>query len=432
VAAAAAKRERITRTTETIDAEDDDEEASDQDAHLESPLFSPVLLRARRIETVGVRRTDPDSGYLGYMSPDVTETTLRAKWGGGTYRLEGKNLAGQVVKDGVRTCKIAGDPIFTSELEEKDWRRMHSLPAKEAPAAAALSVADMLRLIDEKDEKRRKEQADREERERKELAERETRDRLKREETEAQKKKDQDDREERRAKEQEEREDRRRKEAKEDEERRARVHREDMERMAAQSAAALLQTQQFFQQMAVTLQASHAEKPKESDPIKALMAGVQLAQALVNKGGGGDGGGGEPDSPLTALVKRLPETLAEARKTGGAMIAEMRAAGGGAPTGAPGGGRRDALTITGKLATKAKAVLLKLQQAGKDPEKEMDQLLTFAAAAIPDAPSTRAPARRPPQAAAPAAPAGPAGPARPARPARRPPQVRPRRPAKAR
>lgn len=167
MATSAAKRRTIRETVTEVEADEPEdtepETAVADELHLEAPLFSPLLRRAKRIDSVAVLRKDPDSGYLGTMPPDVTEATLKAKWGGGTYRLEGKNAAGQIVADGVRTCKLAGDPIFQSELEEKQWRKANGLPDKTAtPAQGALSIKDLLLLIDEKDEKRRAEQLERE------------------------------------------------------------------------------------------------------------------------------------------------------------------------------------------------------------------------------------------------------------------------------
>ncbi len=385
MASTAAKR-RVTRETVTeIEADDADETEEDTDvSHLEAPIFSPLMAQAKRIETISVRRTDPDSGYLGSMPPDMTEAQLKAKWGGGTYTVEGKNASGQLVKGARHICKLAGDPIFSSELEEKQWRKAYGLKDNGAAPEASVSIKDLLMLFDEKDEKRRAEQLEREDRARKETEERETRERLAREEREARERAAREEIAARREKEADEREERRRREAREDEERRARQHKEDMERLAAQNTSALQQTQQFFNQLAQVMK-TEAAAPA-ADPIKTLLAGVQLAQAM-------GGGGGGDEGPLTALVKRLPETLAEARMTGAAALAEMKGGGG--------GGRRlaaDELMIKGKLAHKAKAVMMKLKAAGQDPEAAIDQMLTFAAASIPDAPkkdSGAAPRRTP-------------------------------------
>lgn len=396
MATGAAKRRTIRETVTEVEgdvAEEDAETEDAEDQHPEAPLFSPLLRRAKRIETVTVRRTDPEDPakwiYLGAIPVDTTESGLKAKWGGGTYRLEGKNAAGQIVANGVRPVRLSGDPIFESEVEERKWRKANGLPDKAgaAPAAGALSMKDVLMLIDEKDEKRRSEQMEREERTRKEAEERETKERTQREERDAKATAAREEMEARRAKEAEEREERRRREAREDEDRRSRQHKEDMERLSAQNASALQQTQQFFNQLAQTMK----NEAPTSDPIKTLLAGVQLAQTMA-------GGGGAEEGTVANLVRRLPETLAEIRKTGAAAYGELKGDGGRRP--GPRVAHGDELTIKGKLATKAKAVLMKLQAAGRDPEAEMDQLLTFAAANISDAPAKPAaggaarPARR--------------------------------------
>lgn len=376
MASSAAKRRTIRETVTEVEADEPDEpEAESADElHLEAPLFSPLLRRAKRIESVAVLRRDPESGYLGTMPPDVTEATLKAKWGGGTYRLEGKNAAGQIVADGVRTCKLAGDPVFTSELEEKQWRKANGLADKAAPAQGGLSIKDLLLLIDEKDEKRRTEQLEREDRARKEADEREARERAAREEREAKERAAREEMEARRQKDADEREERRRREAREDEERRARQHKEDMERLSAQNANALQQTQQFFNQLATTMK---SEAAPASDPIKTLLAGVQLAQAM------GGGGAAAEEGTVAALVRRLPETLSEIRKTGAAAYSELKK-GGGAARGARNPAADEQITIAGPLAAKAKKVIAKLARAGKDPQAEIDKLLSFADASLPD------------------------------------------------
>jgi hypothetical protein len=399
MASGAAKRRTVRETVTEVEADDadetSDEEATTDDAHLEAPIFPSLLRQAKRIETISVRRTDPDSGYLGSMSPDMTEAMLKAKWGGGTYCLEGKNSSGQLVKNARHICKLAGDPVFSAELEEKQWRKANGLPDKAAaPAAGALSIKDLLLLIDEKDEKRRTEQLEREERARKESDEREARERTAREEREAKERAAREEIESRRQKEADEREERRRREAREDEERRSRQHKEDMERLAAQNTSALQQTQQFFNQLATTMK---TEAAPAADPIKTLMAGVQLAQAI------GGGGGGAEEGTVASLVRRLPETLAEIRKTGAAAFSELKNGGGAGRRRGGAAAAAEELTIRGPLAAKAKTVLMKLQAAGRDPTAEMEQLLTFAAANIPDTPAKPAPggaaraARRPTQ-----------------------------------
>jgi hypothetical protein len=379
--ASAAKR-RITRETVTEiegEAADETEGAEEgEDLHPEAPMFSPLLRRAKRIETVTVKRTDPEDTtrwtYLGTISPEMTEATLKAKWGGGNYRIEAKNAAGQIVADGVRVCRLSGDPIFESEVDERRWRKANGLADK--TTTPALSIKDLLFLLDEKEEKRRQEQIAREDRARKEQTEREDRERLAREERDARNQKEADEREERR-----------RRQALEDDERRTRAHREDMERLTASNAQAMAQTQQFYQQLATSLKAD-VNTSAAADPVKNLLAGMQIAREM-----GGGGGDGAPADLLTTVMGRLPETLAEVRKTASAVAVEMK--GGKRPHQVPAG--QDYLTITGPTATKAKQVITLLAKAGKDPEAELNRLLSFAAAAAGQAAA-------PPKRTAPAAP----------------------------
>lgn len=391
MAASAAKRRTIRTTEVEVEGDEQDEagEAAAEDQHPEAPLFSPLLRRAKKVESVAVRRTDPDSGYLGTLPPDMTESTLKARWGGGMYRLEAKNVNNQIVASGVRVLKIAGDPVFASEVEEEEWRRSHGLKKKaKADSDPGESVRELIMMLEERDEKRRAEQLAREEKQRTEAAAREERQRT---EIESKLTTERQQREEERRRyqvEADEREEKRRSAAREDDQRRAQQHKEDMERMALLNQQTLQQSQAFYQQLAQTMK---SDGPKD-DPIKTLIAGVQLATTLGGGGGGGDEG------PLTSLIKRLPETIAEARKTGGAMFAEVKAsrrAGGGAARN-PAAADDDSLVIRGPLAAKARGVLTALAKAGKNPEEEVDKLLTFAAASIGHTPApAKASAPRP-------------------------------------
>ncbi len=382
--ARAGVKQETTTVTRRIDDDDDEQDAANWS---EAPLFATSAQKLKRINTVAVHRSDPDSGYLGWMAPDVSEASLVAKWGGGTYKLEAKNALGQVVQGGLRTLKLAGDPIFSSQVEEKRWRRANGLNDRDADAGQ-LSTKDLLALIEEKDEKRRAEQLDREDRARAEIAAREERERVARDERAAQAQRDADERKARETKEGDEREERRRREAREDDERRSRIHREDMERLTSQNAQQLANSQQFFTQLATTLKADAAAHPPAAADgggaaIKALLTGIQIAREIA-----GGAGGGDKDTPpvdaLTSLIQRLPETLREVRQTGAAVYSELAGKPPAAPAAGP-GKRRPApehLTITGPTAAKAKRVLSALAAAGKNPEAEMDRLLDFAAAQL--------------------------------------------------
>ena len=379
-----APKRRVRQITET-EVDVDDEELEDSKQWDDAPLFSDLDRKRKRIEVVSVRRTDPPSGYLGTMPPDVSEARLAAKWGGGSYILEGKNADTHIVPGARRQLKIAGDPVFSSEVEEAEYRRSNRLPERGgAKPSDALSVKDLLTLIEEKDEKRRSEQLTREERARAELVARDERERKERDERAATLAREDGERRERERKDHEEREERRRREQREDDDRRARMHREDMERMQAQATQQLAQAQQFFQQLATTMKAENAAAAKApgasgGEMVKALLTGLQIAREMA---GGKDAEPGEKPDLLTSMVSRLPEILQEVRETGASVYREIK----GGPA-APAAGQRalpprrkapaDALTITGKTAIKAKRVLLALKAQGKDPEAELDQLLTM-------------------------------------------------------
>jgi hypothetical protein len=408
----AAKRETIRETVREVERDPDDDAGDTEDAedqHLEAPLFSPLMRRAKRIEVVAVRRTEPDSGYLGTMPPDVTEATLKTRWGGGSYRLEGKNASGQILAGCVRTLKLAGDPIFAGDAEEMEWRRAHGLKARAAADAPPTeSIKDLIMLLEQRDEKRRAELTEREEKRRAEAVEREERARQETAAREERARKELEDRlaierqqrEEReraQLKESDDREERRRNQAREDDERRSRQHREDMERMALTNQQTLQQSQAFYQQLAQVMKVEGGGRG--DDPVKTLIAGVELARSLGPGGGGGD----SDEGPLTTMAKRLPEILAEARRTGAAALAEIRNSGrgGAAPVANP-----EAITLTGPVALKARKVLAAMAKQGKNPEEEIDKLLTFAAASMGadvSTPAAPAPRKKPAAATRPAA-----------------------------
>ena len=394
----AAKR-RTTSVTEEVVDDDDEPQAWD-----EAPLFAEMDRKSKHIDMVSVRRTEPASGYLGTMPPDVSEASLFTRWGGGSYILEGKSADTHIVPNARRQLKLAGDPIFKGEVEEMEWRRSNGLPAKVtlavAPAAEAISTRDLMVMLEQKEERRRAEQLVREDRARAEQLEREDRDRRQRDERAAQVQKDQDDRKARDTKDAEEREDRRARAQREDDERRQRIHREDMERLQAQNAAQLAQSQQFFQQLATTMAAKEHAPAAGDGGVKALLTGLQVARDFMGKGGGGgDDGPAEKPDMLTTLIQRLPETLAEVRKTASGVYSEVTGKGRAAqPAGVKPG--EDFLTITGPTASKAKKVIQALVAAGKDPELELSRMLSMAAGALAPPRQNAAPVLRRPAARA--------------------------------
>lgn len=366
-----------TKKVETLDDDDD----SDEGAQV-TPLFDLGKNRKTKAVTrVSVRRTDPDEGHLGYLGPDASEAEIAHKWGGGEFVVQGKNEAGQIVV--TQTIKIAGDPVFKSEIEEARWRRLNNLkPQKRRDDdSGGGSLKDVLTLIEERDEKRRTEERDRREAERKENNDREERNR-----------KDARDHEEKLARETADRDERRRKDDAERADRQRLQHREDLDRAEAANKAQLAQTQQFFTQLqAISKREDRAADG--SDPLKMLTAGMELAIKMRGEGGGS----GEPADALTALVARLPETLSEIRSTAKEAYNEIKGKKT-APAALTAIARKgaDEVTITGATATKLKQMIGILQKAGKDPETVLDGLAThvIGLAAKKPAPSraARAPA----------------------------------------
>jgi hypothetical protein len=347
-------------TTKTVEEHDDDEASA---AAQLTPLFDRTKnAKSKTITKIAVNRTDPDEGHLGYLGPDASEHEIAQKWGGGEFVLKAKNDASQIVQQ--QSLKIAGDPIFQSEIAEARWRRLNNLrPGVGGGGRPDGGLKEILTVIEERETRRREEERERRALERQEALDREERNRREQREHEEKLAKDAADREERRRKDDTEREDRRRAEAREDEERRTRLHREDLDRADAASKAQLAQTQQFFQQLQA-LNKRDDRAAGDADPIKILTTGMDLALKMRE-----GAASGEPTDALTALLSRLPETLAEVRSTAKEAYHEIKGKKPGAVPAAPSpatGG--DEVTITGPTATRLKKMISVLTASGTDPE----------------------------------------------------------------
>ena len=274
--------------TTTTEREIDDEIESDEESG--SPLFDRTRdKKSKSIDRISVYRVDPDEGHLGYLPPDADEKEIRAKWGGGEYRLQAKNASGQIVQT-ITSYKISGDPIFQSDIAAARWERLNKIHARSGGGAdaPASSIKEILTTMEERERVRREEERERREEERRDRLEREEKARKEQQAHEEKLARDAADREERRRKDDEERAERRRAEQREDEERRARLHREDIERMEKANQAALLQTQQFFQQL-TTINKRDASAAGAADPVKLLTTGMEIALKLGGRGEGEEG-----------------------------------------------------------------------------------------------------------------------------------------------
>jgi len=382
---------------------DADEEENKAPEHLDSPLFSDLgTVEDEKISVIHVFRQEPDEGYLGHLPPDSTEAAVFERFGGSLYTLQAKNEKGRVVTK--RSIRLAGDPIFMSDVAEARWRRQNGLdPRKKSTekGEGEVSFREMMMVFKEEQAEARRLEAEREEKRRREEAERQ--DRLRREDEAREDRRRREEREwqERVAKEQREHAERMAKQAQEDADRRERRQQEENGRRDAehtrqleltkeQARATLEQNNQFFTNMLAMTKTDAAQK----DPTAALVAGVELALKIREGAGGGNG---EPPDALTALVMRLPETLAEARATAKAAYNEVTGNNADVEDGEEGGEPK--LVIRGPLALKVKAMAAHLVKQGKDPRAVIDNIATalMSHKAQPQAVAPPSKARKPPQ-----------------------------------
>lgn len=372
---------KTTTTTVTrqilADAEEDDKPPEMTFASLFDA--GPEDVNNEIVARVRVIRSDPREGLLGYIDDmDATETFIKEHWGGSTFRLEGVNSKGRIIR--VRSVVVAGDPIFIGEAFEAQWRRQRGLGPKASNGnnGESMSMKDMLAVIEAREMALRTELAAKEERDRKERTEREeSRRRDEREflmqrerdqrEWDERKRRDTEESDRRRAQEQDARDDRRRRDVEE----------------------ASTRQQQFMTQMLTIVQSQAANTiafVKETlgaksgvDPSDMLMKGVTLAMKLREAGEGGD----EDGDLLTTVVKNLPDMLSSAGNAIGGAIREVKGLPPQAPTSkAPGGG--GGLTLPpGPVSAKFAALVNKIQASGGDPEATLGALADRLLASAP-------------------------------------------------
>lgn len=332
------------------------------------------------VHRVRVHRSEPREGMLGYIDDmSATEETIKERWGGSTYRLEGLNARGKIVR--VRTSVIAGDPIFVSDAFDIQWRKQRGLPPRSQTNGEQVTIKDMLAIIEAKEAALRKEIADKEERDRKDRQEREAERRREEREWQAQREREQREFDERRRKEREEAEERRRRDDDEREQRRRR----DLEESTKQQ-------QQFLQQM-LTIVSTNAQQsialvkemsaaPKGGEgSADMLIKGIQLALQLKDAAGGE----GEKDL-LTTVVENLPQMLNAAGNAVGKAVREVKGGGGGHAAASPQQPRIAAtpegslVLPPGAVSQKFAALVQKVAEQGGDPEQALnaiaDKMLT--------------------------------------------------------
>lgn len=348
---------------------------ADDDALEGAPLFDSTA----EIAYVTVSRDDPDEGYVGRVPASATERDILKKFGGGSFTLSARNPSGKPVKGGHRSLSIGGDPIFQSRAAELKWKRAQGLDDDRRPAAASgekpMSMAELLILMDKQAEKARADSRDMFLMQQQLTTQSHQRQlEMMREEAT-----------------------RRDRDAAERDARREREQKEQRER-----------DREFMATM-LQLVKSDAKAAGGADPVALLLKGVELAGTIKGAGGGEEG---ESD-PVTALAANLPAIL----EHGARLVERGTAAARPAPNPKRGRGEDDdeeGVTLQGEIATKAKALVAKLEAEGKDPAAvmslAMDVLLGQRRAAARGAAGKGKPARngkpgKGPRAAAPAKPA---------------------------
>lgn len=357
------------------------------------------------IVRVRVISRDPDEGSLGYIDDlDASEDVLREKWGARTYVLQGIDATHRIRKS-MQVKVGGGDPIFNSEVAEAKWRRAHGL-ASTRTNGGSMSPIELMKVIEERDEKRRREEKEarqeREEREAKLEARRREDDRAWQQQREKdardwemRKAQMERDAEERRRREEAERDDRRRKDDAEraDRERRDRLDAEA--RSQAHMQQMLTMVKQSSEQAMLHMKATQASQVAAANPMAQMMDTVKMVGVIKDAFGGG-AGGEENGDPISMLIKALPDMIGGIVPAIGATVREIR--GGGAAPIAP--AAQLPPVITSKMEHLAAAFAAK----GVDPEAGIAALLDTAANRLTSVP---APSPQPQQIASEAKPQEP-------------------------
>lgn len=322
-------RPRKTRTTiEREEIDPDDEESAVSDV---------ALFAANEIagcERIDIFRQGPiDEGLLGKLSAEDTEDTIKNTYGGGTYVLFAKDSRGKILSR--RALKVAGDPIFTSAIARTQWKRMnpdlHQTSSNDD--GKRMDIIEVMQMMDAREEKTRKDIADREEQRRARETEDYNRRRAEEREHEERKRREEREWEEKRRRDEEERE-RRRRQDEEERDKRARVAQEEAEarrrredaeietRRSERERQAATQNQEFFKSML----AMHQQSAVKSDPMEQFGKMV-TAFAAVKDTFGAEGGGMDDGDPWTMLIKNLPGILKTGIPAIGTAVSEIRGVG---------------------------------------------------------------------------------------------------------
>jgi hypothetical protein len=357
------KREFIGRDPNVEESEVEQQAGNDF-----SNIFGNAVKEDRSINKIRVSRKDPYEGVLGNIeNPQEFELEIAQRWGGSTYKLEGITNNGKVMS--TAQVKIAGEPIFVSQSAEIQWRRQKGLPpnptsphviASSVVAAPAtnngFNIQEFMLLMEEKDNKRRKDEEERKAQERK--LEQEYRERMRKLELEAEerKRKDDDERDRRRQKDDELREERRRKDE---------LDRESKQQMFMQQTVAMLQESSKQSIAMLTAKSSNSSNDSLMETIKAV---AMIKDVFGDKQE-------EPQDIPSLLVKHGHEWLNAAGNAVGKAIHEVKAGGTALPPSGPSPNAIAGIPNNPTLEQKTQILVSKLVSKGIDPQVALNGVL---------------------------------------------------------
>jgi hypothetical protein len=345
----------------------------------ESPKFSnaPLLERGEegdeQVERIAVMRDEPiDEGFIGWLPHDASEDDISRRWGGGRFRLQGRNNLGHSIKGRFRTLQIGGEPRFENQLSQAKWKRLRKqeFDQDEEPRKRSdLSPVELWELQERKTDAARaaaREDYERREAER-DAAHRREMERL-RLEAEA-----------------------RERERKAEDERRERDRQALEERRQKDSEEARARDREFFAGM-IKLQGEQTARAGNSGMgLEQILGLLATARELF---GGSEGGG----DPVTALMNNLPAILDKSQGIASQLTGKPAPSAGAVE---PAAGAEDVIQLSGVHAKRLGEAVAHLQAEGLDPDHVVLKALE-ALKRMKRAPSVAAPAPTPAEAPAPA------------------------------
>jgi hypothetical protein len=99
-----------------------------------APLFAEI--DADELADIQIHRTEPveEEGFLGVVPLAFNEENIRARWGGGRFKLILRNTGNKI--KGTKHIVISGDPIWTSQAKKQAHYRGKGLTLEDEPRAA--------------------------------------------------------------------------------------------------------------------------------------------------------------------------------------------------------------------------------------------------------------------------------------------------------